>query len=136
MNWGTTMAEENGEERMLEEMFAAARNAPAPASDALMARVLEGAWDKQGAWAAAALGAASEGAAERGFFAGLRAALGGWPALGGLAAAVLAGVWIGFSPVLGVGDAMATAIGGSGQLTDFVDLADGFGFAAVEGGAG
>ena len=136
MNWGTTMAERESEERMLEEMFAAARAAPEPASDALMARVLEGAWEAQGARDAAALADGPGGAAERGFFAGLWAALGGWPALGGLAAAVLAGVWIGFSPVLGVGDAMANALDGQGQVSDFVDLADGFGFTAVAGGAG
>ena len=42
--------------------------------------------------------------------AGIVAALGGWPAVGGLATAAIAGVWIGFSPSLGVGTAVSGAV--------------------------
>lgn len=36
--------------------------------------------------------------ASQGWFAGVKAALGGWPAMGGLAMATVAGLWIGVAP--------------------------------------
>ncbi|MWD30223.1 hypothetical protein E0K89_022405, partial [Aquicoccus sp. SCR17] len=40
--------------------------------------------------------------------------LGGWPALGGLTAATLAGVWLGVSPPQGVSDPVAAWLGQAG----------------------
>lgn len=53
--------------------------------------------------------------------------LGGWPALGGMAVACAAGVWIGFAaPAL---DPTGFSLFGSG--TDDIDLIDGYGVAAL-----
>lgn len=70
----------------LEAVFAAARQRPADVSDGLMARVLADA-DRIAAMRRPAP-----------MWLQIRDALGGWPALGGLAAASAAGVWIGLAP--------------------------------------
>jgi len=80
---------------MLDALFAAARAAPAPVPDALTARVLADA-------AAEMPRAARPAAAVRvvpapGWLAALTGLLGGRSAVAGLAAAGLAGVWIGFA---------------------------------------
>ncbi|MFZ5965322.1 hypothetical protein ACOXXX_20455 [Thalassococcus sp. BH17M4-6] len=64
--------------------------------------------------------------------AGLIAALGGWPAMAGLAAAACAGVWLGFSPP----DAMlAYWQDGDGTYgtIDTLDPVSGYDFAMTEG---
>lgn len=87
----------------LEVFFQAAREVAAEPSPDLMARVLADAYAEQDA-AAIATGADTAGApAEtprppRRRIAGLLEAIGGWPAVAGLAAATLAGVWIGYNP--------------------------------------
>lgn len=63
------------------------------------------------------------------------AAIGGWPAVTGLATATVAGVWIGFSATLGVGDAMVSVLA-SGQDVYVVDAFPGFDFDENEGDAG
>lgn len=117
----------------LDVFFDAARGAPEPASDALMARVMADALAVQ---TAAKAGPMLSERRHSGVIAGLWAALGGWPALGGLATATLAGVWIGFSPDLGVGDAMANALGNGEGSAYVLDLSSDFGFSFAEGDAG
>ncbi|MDQ2092251.1 hypothetical protein [Marimonas arenosa] len=124
---------DRNDEMELEAFFTAARQMPAPASEALMARVLGDALAVQ---TAAAGGFATE--RERpGFLAGLFSTLGGWPAVSGLATAAATGLWIGFSPSLGVGDAMVGALGVETAIEIYpVDYATGYEFAFEEGDAG
>lgn len=117
----------------LDVFFDAARAAPEQPSDALMQRVMGDALAVQAATAAPAR---TVRGGRGGLVAGLWAALGGWPALGGLATATLAGVWIGFSPTLGVSDAMANALGESDTSAYVFDLSSDFGFTFAEGDAG
>lgn len=77
----------------LEDIFAAARGTGAEVGDDLMARVLADAARVQPAPVAAPS-----------IWSQIREALGGWPVLGGVAAAGLAGVWIGYAPPSAVSD--------------------------------
>ena len=113
------------DDRMLDDLFAQARaQAPQP-SDALMARVL--------ADAAAQSTPVRSSVRQPGFWARLSDTLGGWPALGGLAAATVAGVWVGIAPPASVEDLAASLIGDTVSVTllspdtifDAGDLADG-----------
>ncbi|UYV36259.1 hypothetical protein N4R57_14685 [Rhodobacteraceae bacterium D3-12] len=117
----------------LDVFFDAARAAPEAASEALMARVMGDALAVQ---AAAAESAVPDRGRRLNIVTGMWAALGGWPALGGLATATLAGVWIGFSPNLGVSDAMANALGNNDASSYVFDLTSDFGFTFAEGDAG
>lgn len=115
-------------EKRLEALFSQARSAPAEPGGTLMARVLDDAFSAQAAARASADGKVD---ARRGW--GLWAALGGWPAMGGLATAAAAGLWIGFSPVLGVGDALGVAVAGrADDVISLVDVSGGFGFDLTE----
>jgi len=89
------MAENERDEidRLLEAHFAAARQATPP--EALLARVLADAEAARPVAGGARSGLGGRPAAPAGVFSRLRAAVGGWPALAGLAAATLAGLWIG-----------------------------------------
>ncbi|MDU8927128.1 hypothetical protein RXV86_07005 [Alisedimentitalea sp. MJ-SS2] len=118
----------------LDDFFQAAQSAQAPASEALMARVMQDALAVQAENAAPA-GVPSRGG-RTGVFTGLFAALGGWPAMAGLGTAAVAGLWIGFSPALGLGDAVNTALGVQSTDTLFGDYATGYDFAFEEGDAG
>jgi hypothetical protein len=77
----------------LDILFAAARRAEPDPSPDLMARIIEDALKVQA-------DSASPGKVthRRGWTAHLRDAIGGWPAISTLAAASVAGVWIGASP--------------------------------------
>ncbi|MBR9844401.1 MAG: hypothetical protein GYB25_14675 [Rhodobacteraceae bacterium] len=88
------MADKRVQDQELDALFAAARDdaAQAPSSD-LMARVLADAEAMQPKPAAPVVRPQSRG----GLVSGILSAIGGWPSLGGLAAATVAGVWIGFS---------------------------------------
>ena len=95
----------------LDDLFAAARRvAPAP-SDALMARVLAEAMAAQ---------APLRRATRPGLLAQLREALGGWPAVGGLATAGVAGLAIGLAAPAGLADLTAALLGqpADGYLVD------------------
>ncbi len=129
MHWGMAMTETDRDtEEKLEALFKQARSAPEEPDAALLARVLGDALAEQAVGAAPARGNAG---ARRGW--GLWAALGGWPAMGGLATAAVAGLWIGFSPTLGVGDAVNTVVaGGEDDVITLVDLSGGFGFEFYE----
>ncbi|MCK0138411.1 hypothetical protein [Aliiroseovarius sp. F47248L] len=92
------------DDRELEALFDAARFDSASPSDRLMAAILDDAAAEQ---------VGRDGSQHtstnipleqihgrrraRGFWADLRASMGGWPALAGMATATVAGVWIGFS---------------------------------------
>ena len=107
------MADLYEQERELEDFFQAARDtAPVP-SAALLARVLADAAAQQPAPVAAP---------RRGIWRRLSGAVGGWPALAGLATATLAGVWIGYAAPGAVGDLAISAWPGGGVAYDVVDL--------------
>lgn len=99
----------------LEDFFGAARRLAPDPSDALMARVLADALAVQGA-------AVRHVPARPGLLAQLRDALGGWPAIGGLATAGVMGLAIGIGAPAGLGDLTAALLG---QPADsyLVDLA-------------
>ena len=80
----------------LDELFTAGvKEAPVPCSNWMVALTQ------------AALHAQSQRVAcKRSFFAELRESLGGWPALAGLTAAGVAGLWIGVNPPMAVSDAV------------------------------
>jgi len=115
----------------LEAFFDAAQDMTPPVSEGLMARVLDD-----------ALAVQAEGERQQTRrsqdrpFTGILSALGGWPAMAGLATAAVAGLWIGFSPALGVGEAMASALGSDGADLYLVDFSTGFEIAFEEGDAG
>ncbi|WP_322866488.1 hypothetical protein U5922_009960 [Aquicoccus sp. G2-2] len=121
----------------LDSFFAAARSAPEPASKALLARVMA---DAQAVQASAATTASAQARTtpKRGWGAGFWAALGGWPAMGGLAFATVAGLWIGFSPILGGSVAVQSAMGLDAVSNDgyLVDYATGYEYAFEGGEAG
>lgn len=112
----------------LQAFFDAARQQPMPASEALMARVLRDALSLQ-----AAAKPAAPGAPRVGLLAGLWSAIGGWPAAAGLVTATVAGVWIGVSSTLGLGEAVITALGSTSAESFLDEMATGFDFAFEEG---
>ena len=124
----------------LDGLFAAAKATPAPVSADLLSRVMEDALDAQLVNAATPpLPAHVQDHKIARFWRGVVEAIGGWPAVAGLATASVAGVWIGFSPALGVGDAMAGVIGTTSAAsgdTYFVDLMPEYDFDLGEGDAG
>lgn len=105
-----TPRDDDGLERFFE---AARRMEPAP-SDALMARVLADALAAQPV-------TAPRPEPRLGLWVQLREALGGWPALGGLATAGVMGLAIGVAAPAGLAD-LATAVLGQGTDTYMVDL--------------
>ncbi|WP_428515512.1 hypothetical protein [Roseovarius sp.] len=90
----------------MEAMFAAARtHAPEPDAD-FLARVLDDAEAVQAGFAErAGSGAARLYPAPARGLRGVFAALGGWPAVAGLGAAAVTGVWIGVAPPEGLSTA-------------------------------
>jgi hypothetical protein len=117
----------NPNDDMLDDLFAQARGQDVQPSDALMARILADADDVQAAMRP------KQAAAPSGLWTQMLDALGGWPAVSGLAAATVAGVWIGVAPPSSVQDLTATLVGDE----VIVDLfATGFAFdtgASVDG---
>lgn len=87
------MTEKDTDDKMLDALFDAAReDAAATPSASLMARVLED--------ASALQPSAEPGAVQGrrdGFWRALLRNLGGWPSVGGLATAAVAGLWIGIA---------------------------------------
>lgn len=90
------MADENGNFD-LNGLFDAARRDGAQLPDALSARMLADAAQVQAGFASPAPEAAQVPLSP-GIWRQMLALLGGWPAMGGLAAACAAGVWLGVSP--------------------------------------
>jgi hypothetical protein len=105
--------------------FDAARRYPARPSDALMARVL--------ADACAAQPATRPSRRPAAWPVQLFRALGGWPAVAGLSAATLAGIWLGISPPAPLAAVAAPLLGDPGGVY-LVDLAPGATFELAQEG--
>lgn len=92
----------------LDALLRAARQAPAELPEVLESRILRDAARVQAGWRspAAVVGRPRQERSGRreGLWSRLHGALGGWPALGGLAAASVAGLWIGLAPPSGLPD--------------------------------
>lgn len=95
----------NPNDEFLDDVFAQARTEKVPPHEDLMARVLGDAAAVQSGFAAAPQ------VAQAGLWARLMEAIGGWPAVSGLAAATVAGVWIGVAPPSSVEGFTAGLIG-------------------------
>ena len=117
MNWGIRMADEDTSgDNGLEGHFRAARVGEGPPPDALMARILADAESHL-----VQPGSARRG---RGAFKAVLRTLGGWPAVAGLAAASMVGIWIGAAAP----DLVPQLPGaGSAPLYDLADLMPGYG---------
>ncbi|MFQ1701759.1 hypothetical protein ACJ5NV_14320 [Loktanella agnita] len=98
---------------MLEDLFDTARRLAPPVSDDLMTRVL----------ADAVVDRAPAQVARPCLWARLSDMLGGWPALGGLATATIAGVWVGIAPPAQVEALTDDLIGQSVSVSLFSDSA-------------
>ena len=95
----------NPNDDMLDDMFAQVRSVQSDPSDALTARVLADAVAVQAA------SVAVQTVPPRGLWARMLDGIGGWPAVSGLAAATIAGVWIGVAPPSSMQDLTASFIG-------------------------
>ena len=102
-NWGMTMTDPHDE--MLDDLFATARKGEVEPSDDLTARVLADADAQQ------QLAPQVSASTQPGLWAQLMDAIGGWPAVGGLVTATIAGIWIGVAPPAAVEELTATLIG-------------------------
>lgn len=113
------------DDKMIDRLLAdvSTTDAPSP-SDALMARIVA---DAAGMVAPVAV---AEPVAAKGLR-GLWEAVGGWPAMGGLVAAGVAGLWIGVSPSAGAADLMA-GVFGDDVTVDLLAGADALGW-EIEG---
>ena len=107
-------------DKMLDDLFADARAFKVAPSDALMTRVLADA-------EAAQPKSQSVQKARLGIWAQFMDAIGGWPAVSGLAAATVAGIWIGVAPPSSVEDITASFMGDEVSVDLF---SSDFGFAA------
>ena len=97
------MTEQNDD--FLDDLFATARKPAAAPSNDLMARVMADARATQAGFAAPAQ------TEPTGLMARMLDVLGGWPTVSGLAAATVAGVWIGVAPPQSVSDLTASLLG-------------------------
>lgn len=108
------MAMTDRDDMELDHLFAEARDLrPAPGAD-LMARILAD------AEAVAMERAAPVPLARIAWLDWVRA-LGGWPAVGGLVASTVAGLWIGVAPPAGLSDLAALVLGDQVSVTIGVD---------------
>ncbi len=121
------MAKIEGSELMqakLDRLLAAAED-PVP-SDALMARVMA---DADTVLAEQRIGAAER---PRGWLRAAVEAIGGWPAMAGLATATVAGIWIGYVQPGNLGN-LAEGVLTTGGSYDLGDLMPGYDSLLVEG---
>lgn len=100
-----TMTDPNDD--MLDDLFAEARGVNPQVSDDLTARVLVDAGAAQEA------APAPKSVAQPGLWSRLMDMVGGWPSVGGLAAATVAGIWIGVAPPASVENLTASLVGDS-----------------------
>lgn len=112
----------------LDVFFDAARRQAADPSPDLMQRVMDDALALQ----QAASVIAPEPAAAPGLLRQLLTAIGGWPAVAGLATASVTGIWIGVNPPSAVTETAESYLN-MGSDTYLVDLMPGFSFDAAEG---
>jgi len=101
----------------LELFFEAGRGAAPAPSEALLERVLADARAQQPGRAPSP----RRPAAARGALAGLLAALGGWPAVAGLASVTVAGIWLGYAAPGGL-DGVTAALWPAQDGYDVVDM--------------
>ena len=114
----------------LEAFFDDAKKSAPDVPDGLMARIMADAQaetDRRVQIASAA--------APKSVWAQILGAVGGWPALAGLSAATLTGVWIGLNPPAAVGNTLAQVMGQDGAaVSDYMfDPISGFELAMLEG---
>ncbi len=115
------MTDKAKHETTLDAAFAAARaQKPQPSSD-VMARVLADAELVQSELACLPVRPQQR----RGYLRQFLEALGGWPAMAGLATAGIAGVWLGINPQIGVSDAVAEFLGAGDTVGYAVDVMPG-----------
>ncbi|PJI85030.1 hypothetical protein BC777_3026 [Yoonia maricola] len=95
----------NPHDDMLDDLFAMARGEKPVPGDDLVARVLADADAIQPGVVTAAT------TSQKGLWPRLLEAVGGWPAISGLAAATVAGIWVGIAPPSSVEDMTASWIG-------------------------
>lgn len=120
------MAESDTEDAFLEAHFAAARRLDVRMPAALEARMLADAALVQAARAAPAPASRQPGAGA-GLLGQLVRVLGGWPTMGGLAAACAAGVWIGVAPPDFLPDPLGLVV----QQSSDVNLLDSYALSSV-----
>lgn len=114
----------------LDLLFSAARKAPPEPSAEFLARVLGDAQAEQGAAQGRHAGT-RPGMLER--FKELVSAIGGWPALAGMATAAVTGLWIGISPPDSLIDPLGAAFGETAALSESLEFGEGFDFTQFEG---
>lgn len=119
------MAESDTEDAFLEAHFATARRLGGQMPAALEARMLADAAAVQAVRAAPVPGARR--GAGLGLLGQLIRALGGWPTMGGLAAACAAGVWIGVAPPDFLPDPLGLVV----QQNSDVNLLDSYALSSV-----
>ncbi|OBY28390.1 hypothetical protein A9D60_11525 [Leisingera sp. JC1] len=112
-SWGIAMADTDKSLQELDGLFAEARSTPPVLPDHLSAAILADAARVQPEYQPAE-------PARQPLWRQLAEALGGWPALGGLAAASAAGLWIGLAPPSFMPDPVALA-GYEDSSTAFAD---------------
>lgn len=95
----------NPNEDMLNEVFAQARAVDVSPSDDVMARILADAATVQDEFATRPM------PEKAGLWDRMMDALGGWPAVSGLAAATVAGIWVGVAPPTAIEDLTSSVIG-------------------------
>lgn len=101
----------------LDVFFAAAQANDARVSDDLAARVL--------ADAASVLATPVRlDAPKRSWLMRALDGVGGWPAMGGVVAAGVCGLWIGIAPPAGIEDFAASLVGNTEQVSLFLDVED------------
>lgn len=119
------MAETDKAMKDLDDLLSAARETPLDLPDGLADRIVADAGSVQAGWASAPAAVPSR----IGVWSQLRAALGGWPGLGGMAATCALGLWIGVAPPGFIPDPAGVLT----PQTDDVDLFDSFDMAAAMG---
>lgn len=107
----------NPNDDMLDDLFAQAREVSPKPNDDLMARVMADAAAVQPRPVAVSV-------ARPGIAARILDAIGGWPAVSGLAMATVAGIWVGVAPPASVQDVTAAMMGDEVSIdlfaTDFI----------------
>lgn len=109
------------DETALERYFDAAKRVEAQPSDDFMARVVA---DAMAAMPEPALGVVAAQPAPAGLWTRLTDAIGGWPALGGVMAAGIGGIWIGVAPPANVEDWAASLVGTTETVAFYMDMSD------------
>ncbi len=112
LNWGTTMREFDEADGELDRLFDLARGVAPPVSDDLMARILADA----NAAVAVPVHPPAVASPSPGGWRGWVEAIGGWPAMGGLALATVVGVVIGINPPSGLSSITSGILGETVEL--------------------